>query len=177
MRVEKRLQNFHVVRSADEDRVVIAGPVAQEWFKQRWTIPHHELDFVGYVGVDRVPSFIEQRQMDRTSRSSSASKDSTGRARDLGKPEPSQVCGTRSSMNKTFLCPFSFIRAGRIEFVVSCVGASREAPDDARRKSAGGCVEDRLRLSPNRNSQIHNGGGRNWDRKRLAVRRSQSRVQ
>ena len=39
MRIEKRLQDFHVVRTADEDRVVVARPVPQEGLEQRRAVP------------------------------------------------------------------------------------------------------------------------------------------
>src|SRR6266699_2423825 len=62
MRVKNRFQDLHVVRTADEDRAVIALPVSQEWLEQRRAVPHHELNFCRHVRIDRVPVFVEYRE-------------------------------------------------------------------------------------------------------------------
>src|SRR5215831_9281500 len=48
------------MRPADEDRVVIASPVSQEWFKQGRAISHHHFHFDRHIRIDRRPTLIEK---------------------------------------------------------------------------------------------------------------------
>src|SRR4051812_1194136 len=89
MSVEDWFQNLHIVRAADEDRVVIPLPVPQEWLEQRRSIADHEFDFLRHVAVDGRPVFPEHRkwiERDETPLFEKGKKNSSGSRKPRAQP-------------------------------------------------------------------------------------------
>ena len=59
VRLANRPEEFHVVRPADEDRIVVAPPITEKRFEQGPAHACHEFHFRWHVGINRRPVFFD----------------------------------------------------------------------------------------------------------------------